>query len=135
MKRGGLTNIESLREMDITTLDYDDASFDVVVSMYTITAVPEPRKVMSEFARVCRPGGEVVIVSHFKSEKGLYQHVEALMAPHGRKLGWHPAMPVEHIMSDPRLSLVESRRFKPFGLFSMLRFKRLEDAAVSAVVH
>lgn len=124
VERHGLKNVEELREMDISDLDYPDASFDVVVSMYTITAVPEPQKVMAELERVCKPGGEVVLVSHFKSEGGFYQHIEALMAPHGKKLGWHPAMPVEHIMTRPTLELVESRKFKPFGLFSMLRFKR-----------
>ncbi len=132
--REKLGNVEELREMDITELDYPDESFDVVVSMYTITAVPEPQKVMAEFDRVCRPGGEVVLVSHFKSEGGWYQPIETLMAPHGKKLGWHPAMPVEHIMTQPRLKLVESRRFKPFGLFSMLRFKKLHDGE-SAAVH
>ncbi|ESR22697.1 class I SAM-dependent methyltransferase [Lutibaculum baratangense] len=127
--REGLTNVEELREMDIAALDYPDDSFDVVVSMYTITAVPDPLKVMAEFERVCRPGGEVVLVSHFKSEKGLYQHVEALMAPHGKKLGWHPAMPVEYIMGQPNLTLVETRRFRPFGLFSMLRFRKTDSEA------
>ncbi|KVE38159.1 class I SAM-dependent methyltransferase [Burkholderia sp. TSV86] len=39
---------------------YGDASFDVVVSFETLEHVAEPRRLLSEFARILRPGGRVV---------------------------------------------------------------------------
>lgn len=42
---------------DAESLPYEDASFDVVLSMYGAMFAPRPDRVASEFARVCRPGG------------------------------------------------------------------------------
>ena len=47
-----------------------DQSFDVVVAQYVITAVPHPEATLDEFARVIRPGGEIVLVNHIGAESG-----------------------------------------------------------------
>jgi phosphatidylethanolamine/phosphatidyl-N-methylethanolamine N-methyltransferase len=39
--------------------------------MYVMTVVPEPEKVMRELARVCRPGGQVLLVNHFSQDDGM----------------------------------------------------------------
>src|SRR5690606_37749735 len=61
----GITNVEALREMDASALEFEDGTFDIVVAMYVMTVVPDPVKVMREPSRVCKPGGEVIIVNHF----------------------------------------------------------------------
>jgi phosphatidylethanolamine/phosphatidyl-N-methylethanolamine N-methyltransferase len=58
-----LNHVESLAVMDAEKLDFPDASFDVVVAQYVVTAVPRPERALDEFARVVRSGGEVVITS------------------------------------------------------------------------
>jgi phosphatidylethanolamine/phosphatidyl-N-methylethanolamine N-methyltransferase len=49
--------------MDAEHLSFPDNSFDVVVAQYVITTVPNPEATLDEFARVLKPGGEIVLVS------------------------------------------------------------------------
>jgi phosphatidylethanolamine/phosphatidyl-N-methylethanolamine N-methyltransferase len=84
----GLNNVEGLEVMDAEHLRFPDASFDVVVAQYVITAVPDPEAALDEFARVLRPGGEIVILSRVGAEAGLRRAIERWFAPAARKLGW-----------------------------------------------
>ncbi|MFA7587274.1 MAG: methyltransferase domain-containing protein [Novosphingobium sp.] len=124
-----LTNIEGIYEMDASELGFGDASFDTVVAMYVMTVVPDPVKVLRELERVCAPGGEVLIVNHFAQDHGLRGWVESFMAPAARALGWHPDFRAETITDATTLELVETVKLKPFGLFTMLRFRKAEEAA------
>ncbi|GMV62521.1 MAG: hypothetical protein AMXMBFR74_16890 [Parvibaculum sp.] len=128
-----LTNIAGIFEMDASELRFEDASFDTVVAMYVMTVVPDPVKVLNELERVCAPGGEVLIVNHFAQDHGLRGWVESFMAPAARALGWHPDFRVETITDITTLDLVETVKLKPFGLFTMLRFRKREETPVSGV--
>ena len=119
-------NVEALIEMDATKLAFADASFDIAVAMYVMTVVPEPVKVMQELARVTKPGGTVLIVNHFSVEKGLRGAVEKRLAGFADVLGWRPEFPVETLLGDPRLKLVDKRPVRPFGFFTLLEFERVE---------
>jgi phosphatidylethanolamine/phosphatidyl-N-methylethanolamine N-methyltransferase len=66
-----LKNVETLAVMDAEHLNFPDASFDVVVAQYVITTVPNPEATLDEFARVLKPGGEIVLVSRVGAEAGL----------------------------------------------------------------
>jgi SAM-dependent methyltransferase len=48
-------------EGDAEALPYDDASFDVVFSLFGAMFPPQPEKVAAEFARVVRPGGRIIM--------------------------------------------------------------------------
>ncbi len=111
--------------MDATKLDFADASFDIAVAMYVMTVVPEPVAVMQELARVTKPGGTVLIVNHFSVEKGLRGAVEKRLAGFADVLGWRPEFPVETLLVDPRLKLIDQRPVRPFGFFTLLEFERL----------
>jgi ubiquinone/menaquinone biosynthesis C-methylase UbiE len=50
-----------IREASITELPFDDASFDAVACADVISQVTNPEVAISEFFRVLRPGGVVVI--------------------------------------------------------------------------
>src|SRR5262249_60644323 len=66
-----LANIEGLWVMDAERLSFADNSFDVVVAQYVITTVPNPEATLDEFARVLKPGGEIVLISRVGAEAGL----------------------------------------------------------------
>src|SRR5262249_51499387 len=57
----GLTHVEGLAVMDAENLSFPDASFDVIVAQYVITTVPNPEAALNEFARVLKPGGEIIL--------------------------------------------------------------------------
>lgn len=129
-----LANVEAVLEMDASAMDFPDASFDIVVAMYVLTVVPDPDKVMRELERICRPGGQVLIVNHFSQEHGIRGAVEKGLARFGEALGWRPEFPVETLMICDGLKLVDVQPLKPFGLFTMLRFLKDDSAAASPAV-
>lgn len=125
VRRRHLSNIDSLIEMDATALEFEDSSFDISTAMYVMTVVPEPRKVMLELARVTKPGGHVVIVNHFSVAKGPRAAIEKRLATLADVLGWRPEFPVETLFVTDKLKLDSKRELKPFGLFTLLHFRRL----------
>ena len=83
----GLTNVEGLWVMDAERLTFPDNSFDVVVAQYVVTTAPNPEATLDEFARVLKPGGEIILVSRVGAEAGLRRALEHWFAPAARKLG------------------------------------------------
>lgn len=120
--RRKLTHVSALHEMDAGALKFPDETFDTVVAMYVITVVPDPEAVMRELARVCAPGGEVILVNHFSQEQGVRGWVERKFAPFATTLGWHPIFPLDHVLGTGNLRLAERRNLWPLGLFTILRF-------------
>lgn len=49
------------REGDAEQLDFPEASFDVVISVFGAMFAPRPERVAAEFLRVCRPGGTIAM--------------------------------------------------------------------------
>ena len=64
--RKGIRNVRLL-EMDAADLKFADNSFDIVYAPYLISVVPDPVAVAREMRRVCRPGGRIIILNHFRS--------------------------------------------------------------------
>lgn len=128
----GLGNVTGLHEMDAGELTFQTGAFDTVVAMYVLTVVPDPEKVMRELARVCKVGGEVILVNHFSQEEGVRGWVERRMAPFADKLGWRPVFDVDRVMVCENLKLVGRRALRPWGLFTMLRFEKVREVAHAA---
>ena len=122
--KGKLTNIAAIEEMDAGAMTFADASFDVVIAMYVLTVVPDPAAVMAELVRVCRPGGDVIVVNHFSRDKGVLGAVEKAMAPFAEKLGWRPEFPLETVTQTGGLTLVRRQKVARSALFSLLHFHR-----------
>lgn len=124
-----LENVDALSVMDATKLAFSDAQFDVVVAQYVITAVPDPDGTLDEFARVVRPGGEIVLVNHLGAESGPRAIFEAGFAPVARRLGWRPEFRFGRIADwaarHGGVRLAERRPMPPLGHFSLIRFERL----------
>src|SRR6476661_1903009 len=72
----GLSHVEALEVMDAERLNFPDDSFDVVVAQYVVTAVPNPEAALDEFARVLKPGGEIILLSRVGAETGPRKAVE-----------------------------------------------------------
>jgi len=123
-----LANVEGLAVMDAQHLGFADAVFDVVVAQYVITAVPDPDATLDEFARVVKPGGEIVLVNHLGAETGLRALGERAFAPLARRLGWQPHFRWERLAKwaarQHGMRLVERRPMPPLGHFSLIRFAK-----------
>ena len=78
----------TLKVMDATSMDFGDDEFDKALATYTISAVPDPVAVLREMRRVVKPGGVLVILNHFRSERRVMGWLEDLVAPVCTRLGW-----------------------------------------------
>jgi len=122
--REGLTQVRELRQMDARRLDFPDAHFDWVVAMYLVSVVPDPETVIAEISRVCKPGGQVIIVNHFARETGPLAWIERRLAPLANRLGWHADFEQGRILGEASLQVAEERRLSPAGLFTFLRLQK-----------
>jgi phosphatidylethanolamine/phosphatidyl-N-methylethanolamine N-methyltransferase len=124
----GLSQVAGLLVMDAMHLAFPDASFDAVVAPYVLTVVPDPRAGLEEWARVVKPGGEIVLVNHVGAERGLLAAAEAWLGQRSASLGWHPQFPWavigDWIASRPDMALAERRPLAPFGLFTLTRIAK-----------
>ena len=58
-----------LEMMDVQSLCYADNSFDTVIATFVFCSVPLPHKGLKELCRVCKPGGQVLLLEHVLSSK------------------------------------------------------------------
>jgi len=124
-----LDNVEALAVMDAKFLGFPDAFFDAVVAQYVITAVPDPEATLDEFARVVKPGGEIIMVNHIGADRGSRKVFEQGFAPIARRLGWRPEFPWSRLANwasrHGGVRLVERMPMPPMGHFSLIRYTRL----------
>jgi phosphatidylethanolamine/phosphatidyl-N-methylethanolamine N-methyltransferase len=85
--RKGVGNVRVL-EMDAQNMKFADDSFDIVYAPYVISVVPDPVAVTREMYRVCRPGGKIIILNHFRSKSRVGSWLEQIIAPFTLYLGF-----------------------------------------------
>jgi SAM-dependent methyltransferase len=79
----GLTNL-TWRVGDAVPLPWPDAAFSVVVTRYSFHHFLDPKAVLAEMVRVCRPGGRVAVIDVFTrgpEQAAAYDRVEKLRDP------------------------------------------------------
>jgi phosphatidylethanolamine/phosphatidyl-N-methylethanolamine N-methyltransferase len=123
-RSNGHGQVMRLAIMDAAHLAFPDESFESVIAAYVVSVVPDPARVIAEIERVCRPGGDVVLVNHFRAENGVRAAVEKGLAPFSDKLGWRPDFELDEVLSRTTLKLVDTIPISPFGLFTLLRLRK-----------
>jgi ubiquinone/menaquinone biosynthesis C-methylase UbiE len=128
LKSGRYPFVKDLLVMDAHNMSFPDAQFDCVVGQFVITLVEDPERVLSECARVVKPGGQIILVNHLYSERGLAAAVERLLAQKARKLGLRPEFPFQRLAAwaanHGGAELIERRKVPPFGVYTLVRFRR-----------
>lgn len=123
-----LTHVKSLQVMDVTRLGFPDEMFDAVTAQFIITLVPEPETALSEFARVLKPGGEIVLANHFGQPSGPIAALEELASPLAKAIGWSSAFKAERVeawaRSTGRMEVVELKPLFPVGFFKLMRIRK-----------
>src|SRR5436305_3783622 len=77
-----------LLEMDAADLKFGDGAFDIVYAPYLISVVPDPVAVAREMRRVCRRGGRIVFLNHFRSANLLLASIERVISPFTVHIGF-----------------------------------------------
>jgi len=80
INRRQIRNVRLLK-MDAANLEFQDESFDIVYAPYLISVVSDPVRVAREMHRVCRLGGHIIVLNHFRSDNPLAARAERLISP------------------------------------------------------
>jgi phosphatidylethanolamine/phosphatidyl-N-methylethanolamine N-methyltransferase len=133
---GRYPQVRSVLVMDAHELAFADSIFDCVVAQFVITLVANPERVLSECARVVKPGGKIILVNHLYSERGPAAALERWFARHSRPLGLRPEFPFARLAgwaeAHGNAEIVERRKVQPFGMFTLVCFRRSERSAAAA---
>jgi phosphatidylethanolamine/phosphatidyl-N-methylethanolamine N-methyltransferase len=124
----GLSHVKSLQVMDVTRLGFPDEMFDAVTAQFLITLVPEPEKALDEFARVLKPGGEIILVNHFGQASGPVAKAEEIVAPLASAIGWSSDFKAARVeawsRSTGRMEVVDLKPVFPAGFFKLMRVRK-----------
>ena len=110
----------------LAVMDASDSTSRITPSMWSwrnMSSPPfrDPRQTLDEFARVLKPGGEIILVSRVSDETGLRRSIEHFVAPAARKLGWRTEFGWERYLAwvsrTPSIELVERRQMPPLRPF------------------
>jgi phosphatidylethanolamine/phosphatidyl-N-methylethanolamine N-methyltransferase len=128
VEKRGLTHVKSLQVMDVTRLGFPDETFDAVTAQFIITLVPEPETALAEFARVLKPGGEIVLANHFGQPSGPIAALEEMASPVAKAIGWSSAFKASRVeawaKSTGFMEVVELRPLFPVGFFKLMRIRK-----------
>jgi SAM-dependent methyltransferase len=126
----------SYRVEDITNISFQNDSFDVVISCETIEHVPDPRKAVSELARIMRPGGTMYLTCpNYLNLTGLYRLYLPLTGRRYKECG----QPINNFLVLPRvrrwirreglevLNTSGSGHYVPFPRRSPIRLYSVDD--------
>jgi len=95
-------------EMDAAQMAFPDESFDIVYAPYLISVVPDPVRVAQEMRRVCRRGGRIVILNHFKSKNPLMSRIETAISPLTVHIGFKADLDLNAFLTQAALTPVST---------------------------
>ncbi len=124
----------SIRRMDAQSMRFRDGVFDYVIAPYVISVVPDPRRVMAEIARVCRPGGTVVVVNHFVHEERLLRYVERWATPLTSMIGFRLDTRAQVVTRTPNLDVRSIEPVNLFGWWKLVVLRKRPAAAAPQMV-
>jgi len=103
--RKGIRNVR-LQKMDAATLKFADDTFDIVYAPYLISVVPDPVAVVREMYRVCRPGGRIIFLNHFRSENRALAWIERGISPFTVHIGFKSDLDLPAFLAQSNLNPV-----------------------------
>jgi phosphatidylethanolamine/phosphatidyl-N-methylethanolamine N-methyltransferase len=90
----------ALSRMDACRLGFPTGSFDVVLSAFVASVVPDRRAFFEELKRVCRPGGSICIINHVHFRTQPLAWLEERLGPLTRRFGWHADLNLNEIVES-----------------------------------
>jgi phosphatidylethanolamine/phosphatidyl-N-methylethanolamine N-methyltransferase len=116
-----------LLEMDASDIKFADNSFDIVYAPYLISVVPDPVRVANEMRRVCREGGKIIFLNHFRSPNPLLSRIERLISPFTVHIGFKADLDLPGFLAQAELSPVSIQKVNVPRIWSLVTC--IKDAA------
>ena len=113
--------------MNAESLTFEDATFDCVTSFHTISVVSRPDAMMREVVRVCKPGGRILIINHFRSDNPIIARVVDSAGNITKRLGWRTDLDLDEILHELPLRLDYRSKTNPLSLFTVMTATRKSE--------
>jgi phosphatidylethanolamine/phosphatidyl-N-methylethanolamine N-methyltransferase len=117
--RKGLSNV-SLHEMDAARLSFADGSFDIVYAPYVISVVSDPVRVVREMRRVCRPGGKIIVLNHFRSLSPILSRIERAISPFTVHIGFKADLDLPGFLAQAELRPISIQKVSFPRIWSLI---------------
>ena len=111
----------SLQQMDATHLAFGNDRFDAVLAAYVMSTVPNPKGVLAEMIRVCRPGGKIVLLNHFSNGNRLISRFEKTISPLCKRIGFRSDLSLEYLLEESGLAVERDLKVNPFNYWHIVR--------------
>ncbi|WP_290649877.1 methyltransferase domain-containing protein [Aquisalimonas sp.] len=121
--------VEDLLVMDAEALEFADDSFDSVVAMYVASVVPNPDRFVSEMRRVCRPGGDILIINHFASRNPVLRRLERGLRPLSKLVGFRTDMDLDTLPDHEGFERLSVRKANLFGYWKLVHYRNGDAVA------
>jgi len=118
--------------MDAQQMSFPDNSFDQLAIMYVVSVVPNPKKLMDEAKRVCKPNGSIYIVNHFGAQNKAMQFIEAKLDKIADKLGWQAAFLLPEFIENNDLKVISKKSVNLFGYWTLLKVQNVKNSKAEA---
>jgi phosphatidylethanolamine/phosphatidyl-N-methylethanolamine N-methyltransferase len=118
INRNGWRHI-SVMPMDALDLKFAEDTFDYVMAFHVVSVVPDTARLMHEMQRVCRPGGSVVVINHFRSENRALAALDRAIEPVTRRLGWR-TLSRQEVFDDLPLFIRRQYKMSSRSLFTIV---------------
>lgn len=105
---------------DALNLDFPDNSFDYVTSFHVLTVVPDPRRMMSEMIRVCKPGGKIAMTTHFQSSNPVVAAINSVVNPVTLHLGWTTKVRKKDVLTGHPITLERNEKISPWSVHTVI---------------
>jgi phosphatidylethanolamine/phosphatidyl-N-methylethanolamine N-methyltransferase len=132
LSRKGIRNMRLL-QMDAADLKFPDDTFDIVYAPYLISVVPDPVKVAAEMRRVCRPGGRIIFLNHFRSPNPVLSKAERMISPLTIHIGFKADLDLPAFLAQAGLKPVSIQKVNVPRIWSLVTC--VKEPAVPAVQH
>ena len=109
-----------LLEMDAADLRFADDSFDIVYAPYLMSVVPDPITVAREMGRVCRPGGRIIFLNHFRSPNALLASIERAISPFTVHVGFKSDLDLPAFLAQAALEPVSIEKVNIPRIWSLV---------------
>jgi phosphatidylethanolamine/phosphatidyl-N-methylethanolamine N-methyltransferase len=129
-----LHNVQGLVRMDGRNMSFPSNSFDKVIAMYVIPALDDPRPLVAEMRRVCKPDGELVFINHFQANRPIVGTIERLLSPLWRWLKYRSDLKLEDFIRDAKLDVIETHDTNILGYATIVRCRNHDGHPVNAEV-
>jgi phosphatidylethanolamine/phosphatidyl-N-methylethanolamine N-methyltransferase len=118
VNRNGWRHI-TLEQGDALQLKFPDDTFDYVMAFHVVSVVPDASRMMAEARRVCRPGGVITIINHFRSPNPMLARLTRAIHPVTRWLGW-TTLNLSEILDRRALHVERQWKTSPRSLFTIV---------------